>query len=441
MPELAVRVRYRVRFHAAARAVAHARCRLRAVLFAGRIVVGNILLPVKAVVQGGDILGFCMGGAGAGVSPDPLFRAGGGRRHRAAVPYKVSGGIGDRFVGSSRHGTAGRVIFDFSAGVQRANIRLDLCAGYPASVRVAAAVADACARSVNIVFNAAPHLQLRVAGNGDVVSFTPQTAADACAVYAAAGTDLAAGDDDVAAISCVAAADACAVFAADGVDLAAGDSDVAAAAVLSAADACAVEAVGGPDLAAGNGDVAAVAAEAAADACGGEAADGVDPAAGDEDVAAVLSASAADARTLLAAPGGQLAVLVLVRNGQAAAVVLFKAGMLIATPERASAVQLDADIALAGGGNGGLALIAHVDVHTGEGDACGLTAIRVDGDVVFLRGSRNDGRAVRYSGSASLPDRLPAALGVYGDVALADVPGRRVRRHGQTGEKQQRKER
>lgn len=125
--------------------------------------------------------------------------------------------------------------------------------------------------------------------------------------------------------------------------------------MLSAADACAVEAVGGPDLAAGNGDVAAVAAEAAADACGGEAADGVDPATGDEDVAAVLSASAADARTLLFAPGGQLAVLVLVRNGQAAAVVLFKAGMLIATPERAFAVQLDADIALTGGGNGGLA--------------------------------------------------------------------------------------
>ena len=420
MPELAARVRYRVRFRAAARAVAHALCRLGAVLFAGGVVVGNIRLPCKAVVQGGDILGFCMGGAGAGVSPDPLSRAGGGRRHRAAVPYKVSGGVGDRFVGSSRHATAGRVIFDFSAGVQRANIRLDLCAGYPASVRVAAAVADACARSVNIVFNAAPHLQLRVAGNGDVVSFTPQTAADACAVYAAAGTDLAAGDDDVAAISCVAAADACAVFAAAGVDLAAGDSDVAAAAVLSAADACAVEAVGGPDLAAGNGDVAAVAAEAAANACGGEA---------------------ADARTLLAAPGGQLAVLVLVRNGQAAAVVLFKAGMLIATPERASAVQLDADIALAGGGNGGLALIAHVDVHTGEGDVCGLILLRVDGDVVFLRGSRNDGRAVRYSGSASLPDRLPAALGVYGDVALSDVPLRRQRRHGQAGEKQQRKER
>ena len=437
MPELAARVRYRVRFRAAARAVARALCRLGAVLFAGGVVVGNILLPCKAVVQGGDILGFCMGGAGAGVSPDPLSRAGGGRRHRAAVPYKVSGGVGDRFVGSSRHGTAGRVIFDFSAGVQRANIRLHLCA----VGAIAAAAADACARSVISLDTAAPHLQLCIAGNGDAFSLAIYSAADARTVLAAAGTDLAAGDDDVAAISCVAAADACAVFAADGVDLAAGDSDVAAAAVLSAADACAVEAVGGPDLAAGNGDVAAVAAEAAADACGGEAADGVDPAAGDEDVAAVLSASAADARTLLAAPGGQLAVFVLIRDGQLAAVVLFKAGMLIATPERASAVQLDADIALAGGGNGGLALIAHVDVHTGEGDACGLTAIRVDGDVVFLRGSRNDGRAVRYSGSASLRDRLPAASRVYGDVALADVPLRRQRRHGQTGEKQQRKKR
>ena len=262
MPELAARVRYRVRFRAAARAVAHALCRLGAVLFAGGVVVGNILLPCKAVVQGGDILGFCMGGAGAGVSPDPLSRAGGGRRHRAAVPYKVSGGVGDRFVGSSRHGTAGRVIFDFSAGVQRANIRLHLCA----VGAIAAAAADACARSVISVDTAAPHLQLCIAGNGDVFSLAIYSAADARAALAAAGIDLAAGDGDVAAAAALSAADARAPIAADGADLAAGDSDVAAAAVLSAADACAVEAVGGPDLAAGNGDVAAVAAEAAADA-------------------------------------------------------------------------------------------------------------------------------------------------------------------------------
>ena len=288
---------------------------------------------------------------------------------------------------------------------------------------------------------AAPHLQLCIAGNGDAFSLAIYSAADARTALAAAGTDLAAGDGDVAAISSVAAADARAPIAADGVDLTAGDNDVAAAAVLSAADACAVEAVGGPDLAAGNGDVAAGARQAAADACGGEAADGVDPAAGDEDVAAVLSASAADARTLLAAPGGQLAVLVLVRNGQAAAVVLFKAGMLIATPERASAVQLDADIALAGGGNGGLALIAHVDACTGEGDACGLILLRVDGDGVFLGASLDDGGIVRNIDLRPLGDRLPAASGVYGDVALADVPLRRQRRHGQAGEKQQRKER
>ena len=279
-------------------------------------------------------------------------------------------------------------------------------------VAILAAVADACARSVMFVFNAALHLQLRIAGNGDIISISITAAADACACYAADGLDLAAGDGNVLADAVVAAADACASSAAGGLDLAAGDGDVAAISMVAAADACAVFAAGGLDLAAGDGDVAAIFIVAATDAC-----------------------------AVLAALCGQLAVLVLVPNGQAAAVVLFKAGMLIATPERAFAVQLDADIALAGGGNGGLALIAHVDVHTGECDACGLTAFRVDGDVVFLRGSRNDGRAVRYSGSASLPDRLPAALGVYGDVALADVPSRRQRRHGHADEKQQRKER
>ena len=291
-----------------------------------------------------------MGGAGAGVSPDPLFRAGGGRRHRAAVPYIVSGGICNRFAGSSRHPAARLVIFDFPAGLQCANIRLHLCA----VGAIAAAAADACARSVISVDTAAPHLQLCIAGNGDAFSLAIYSAADARTVLAAAGTDLAAGDDDVAAV--------------------------------------AVEA-------------------------------------------------AADARTLLFAPGGQLAVLVLVRNGQAAAVVLFKAGMLIATPERAFAVQLDADIALAGGGNGGLALIAHVDACTGEGDACGLILLRVDGDGVFLGASLDDGGIVRNIDLRPLGDRLPAASGVYGDVALADVPLRRQRRHGQAGEKQQRKKR
>ena len=115
--------------------------------------------------------------------------------------------------------------------------------------------------------------------------------------------------------------------------------------------------------------------------------------------------------------------------------------MTLTALERVVAVQLDADIALAVCGNGGLALTAHVDVCAGEGDVCGLTALRFDGEGVFRGASRNDGRAVLHSGSASLGDRLPAASGVYGNVALADVPSIRQRRHGQTREKQQRKER
>ena len=115
--------------------------------------------------------------------------------------------------------------------------------------------------------------------------------------------------------------------------------------------------------------------------------------------------------------------------------------MIVGAPERVFAVQLDADIALAVCGNGGLALIAHVDACVGEGDACGLVLLCVDGDGVFRGASRNDGCAVLYSGSVSLRDRLPAAPRAYRDIALADVPHRRVRQHGQTGEKQQHKER
>ena len=69
MPQLAVRVRYCVRFRASTCAVADTLCRFGSVLFAGGIVVRNIRLPCKAVIQGGDILGICMGGAGTGVSP------------------------------------------------------------------------------------------------------------------------------------------------------------------------------------------------------------------------------------------------------------------------------------------------------------------------------------------------------------------------------------
>ncbi len=441
MPELAARVRYRVRFRAAARAVAHALCRLGAVLFAGGVVVGNILLPCKAVVQGGDILGFCMGGAGAGESPDPLSRAGGGRRHRAAVPYKVSGWVCDRFAGSSRHDTAGRVIFDFPAGVQRANIRLDLCAVHRTVLVTYAAIADTGSLPV-IACLAAPHLQLRIAGNRDVsAAACIKAAANACAAPASGGTDLAAGDRDVISIPMHSAADTRSERAAGGSDLAARDGDVIAIAPTSAADTGTVVAAICGDFAAGDSDVAAVTVSTATDASTIIPAPRRDLAAGDGDVAASAAASSADACAVLTALGVQGAVFILVLNGQITVVALFQAGMRVTALKRVASVQLDVHIALAGGGNGGLARTAHVDVCAGEGDVCGLVFLRIDGDGVFRRASRNDGGIVRNIDLRPLGDRLPAASGVDGDVAVADVPLRCQRRHGQAGEKQQRKER
>ena len=115
--------------------------------------------------------------------------------------------------------------------------------------------------------------------------------------------------------------------------------------------------------------------------------------------------------------------------------------MRVTALKRVASVQLDVHIALAGGGNGGLARTAHVDVHAGEGDVCGLILLRVDSDGVSRGASRNDGGAVRNIDLRPLGNCLPAASGVYGDVAVADVPSRRQRRHGHADEKQQRKER
>ena len=145
---------------------------------------------------------------------------------------------------------------------------------------------------------------------------------------------------------------------------------------------------------AGNGYILAVPFISAAYARAAVTARGLDLAAGDGYVAAIALVSAAYARAVFAAFGGQLAVFVLIRDGQLAAVVLFKAGMAFIALERVFAVQLDADIALAVCGDGGLILGACVDVHAGEGDVCGLILLRVDGDGMFIGASRNDGRII-----------------------------------------------
>ena len=146
---------------------------------------------------------------------------------------------------------------------------------------------------------------------------------------------------------------------------------------------------------AGNGYILAVPFISAAYSRAAVTARGLDLAAGDGDVISIALVSTAYACAVLAALGGQLAVLVLVRDGQAAAVFLFKTGMAFTALELVVAVQLDVDIALAVCGNGCLVVLtAHVDVHAGERDVCGLVLLRMDGDGVFLRASRNDGRII-----------------------------------------------
>ena len=175
----------------------------------GRFIAYVLPVPVRNAVEGGSGLrGGCRFPGGLG---------------RNICAYDGLGGS------VLIHIRAGGVILD-PTGRQVGGVRLDLCTGYLVSVRFAAAVADACARSASPAFNTALHLQLCVAGNGDVFSFALQTATDACAVYAAGGLDLAAGDGDVTAVTAVAAADARTVAAAGGLDLAAGDGDVAAGA-------------------------------------------------------------------------------------------------------------------------------------------------------------------------------------------------------------------
>ena len=117
-------------FRAATPAVAHAPYRLGAVLSAGGVVVGNILLPIKAMVQSRDFLVFC-------VEEECLCRCKSLIRFSVQVAGFVTLPLSHAWspvgfvivlLGVPVTSTAGRVIFDFPAGVQRANIRLDLCA-------------------------------------------------------------------------------------------------------------------------------------------------------------------------------------------------------------------------------------------------------------------------------------------------------------------------
>ena len=115
--------------------------------------------------------------------------------------------------------------------------------------------------------------------------------------------------------------------------------------------------------------------------------------------------------------------------------------MRVTALKRVASVQLDVHIALAGGGNGGLARTAHVNVYILNGDVCGLVFLRIDGDGVFRRASLNDGSVVLHSGSAALGHRLAAVSGADGNVAVLQIPFRRKRGHRQVHDQQQRDDR
>ena len=101
--------------------------------------------------------------------------------------------------------------------------------------------------------------------------------------------------------------------------------------------------------------------------------------------------------------------------------------------EGAVAVQLNADIALASSGNGGIALGAPVDVCAGEGDVCGLVLLGHDADGVRRRVSDNDGIVVRNVVLGSLGHLLPVIVCDDGNVSVGNVPLPCQGGHRQTG--------
>ena len=153
-------------------------------------------------------------------------------------------------------------------------------------------------------------LQLRVR-HGDVLTVTPASAADGRAVCAVR-VHLAAGDGDIARRDELTAADACAVVAAAGVDLAAVNVDIIGCGVAihvllrcpaAPADTGSCRAAGGGNIAAVDVDIAAAAFVAAADAGTHFASRRLDFTGVEIQLLAAAVSAAADARAVFAALG------------------------------------------------------------------------------------------------------------------------------------------
>ena len=187
-------------------------------------------------------------------------------------------------------------------------------------------------------------------------------------------------------------------------------------------------------LAALDGNVTAAACLTAADTGTKVAADGCYLAAGDFNVAAVITGAAADTGTAIAAGGREAAILIFVRNGQGAVVLLFHTGVGIATLNPIGSVQLDVYVSFTRGRDGCPTCCPGVNVDILQGHVGGGVFLRCDGDgVVCLPAAAGDDGIMVYCWAAS---RLGNGLALYrstdGDITIIQIP---VSRQDEAGDK------
>ena len=153
------------------------------------------------------------------------------------------------------------------------------------------------------------------------------------------------------------------------------------------------------------------------------------------------SVSAANACTFISSLGRQRPIPILVLNGQISRVALFQTGMCRTAFQGILPFQLDGHVTIAGGGDGGLAVVAYIDVDVlnrhlrgdrGRRAVLILDHVRFDGNgigcgcvfAVRLINHRVGGLhfpVVNLNAVVLLGDVLPMFLGRHGNAASGQV--------------------
>ena len=153
------------------------------------------------------------------------------------------------------------------------------------------------------------------------------------------------------------------------------------------------------------------------------------------------SVSAANACTFISSLGRQRPVPILVLNGQISGVALFQTGMVLPAFQGILPFQLDGHVALAAGGDSGLAFAADIDVdvlnrhlrgYGGRRAILILNHVRFDGNgigrgcvfTVRLIDHRVGGLhfpVVNLNAVVLLGDVLPMFLGLHGNAASGQI--------------------